>query len=89
MNYTIFFITCVGAGFLIYLLRIFTKKKNLILIVLFPVVVFGIGYTLRLSSVKEGVDLGFFFTDFSFLFVYLVFAMAFLLGQIRYWRKDN
>jgi hypothetical protein len=51
----------------------------------FPILLFAFGFTLRLAQDKELIDLGFFFTEFSFLFTYLLFTVALLLGQVKYW----
>lgn len=77
----------IGGGLLLYLLRQFTKRSYLVFIVLFPLIAFALGFSLRLSGIPKIIDIGFFFTDFGFLFVYLLFALAFLLGQIKYWKK--
>ncbi len=72
--------------FLHSFLRAFRAPKTFLLSV-FPLALFSFGFALRLRSEKEIVDLGFFFTDFAFLFTYVLFAAALLLGQIRYWKK--
>jgi hypothetical protein len=56
-------------------------------VVMFPPALFTLGFSLRLSGLQPAVDLGFFMTDFSFLFTYLVFASSFVLGQLKYWKK--
>lgn len=66
-------------------LRNFRIPKRVLVLVLFPLLVFVTGFSLRLSGEKEMIDLGFFFTEFSFLFVYLILAVALILGQIKYW----
>ena len=79
-------VSAVGGILLLWLLKRFSFQPPAVAIILFPVAAFALGFSLRLSGSPERVDLGFFFTDFSFLFVYLVFALSFLLGQIKYWK---
>ena len=78
--------TAAAGALLLLVLRKFSLRPFLIGTVVFPLLLFPIGFSLRLSGIPEQVDMGFFFTEFSFLFVYLVFALSFLLGQVRYWK---
>jgi len=71
---------------LLKLLTNFKVKKFYVALFLLPIFSFAIGFSLRLTSEKFLIDIGFFFTDFSFLFVYLLFAIALILGQLRYWK---
>jgi len=77
----------VAGTLLLGLIRKFSSKAPLKAVVLFPLLSFVIGFSLRLSGPEEIIDLGFFFTDFSFLFVYILFTIALLLGQLRYWER--
>jgi len=65
----------------------FKIKREYFLLFIFPLFIFTLGFSMRLTEIKSMVGLGFFFTDFSFLFVYLLFAIALMLGQLRYWKK--
>ena len=65
----------------------FPVKPKFSLILLVPMPVFSLGFMMRLSEVPWLVDAGYFYTDFSFLLIYSVFSAAFLLGQIKYWKK--
>lgn len=47
---------------------------------------FTIGFTLRLTTDKSSIDLGYFFTEISYLFTYLLFTAALILGQKKYWK---
>lgn len=76
----------IAAVLLLVFLRQFSLKPSLIGLIVFPLFAFTTGFSLRLSGFQPWIDLGFFFTDFAFLFVYMVFAIAFLLGQVRYWK---
>ena len=67
---------------------IFSLRKDVTAIFLFPVVLFVTGFSMRLSGIQYIVDVGFFFTEFSFLLVYILFAMSFFLGQLKYWKKN-
>ena len=54
---------------------------------LFPLWLFGFGFSFRLTSNKSLIDLGYFLTDFSTLFVTVLFTVFLFLGQLKYWRK--
>ena len=72
--------------FLFILLKKF-NRKDLFPYLCLPLVLFTMGFTMRLASTKEIVDLGFFFTEISSIWLYALFVLALLLGQIRYWKK--
>ncbi|HLC77455.1 MAG TPA: hypothetical protein VJH04_04600 [archaeon] len=75
---------------LVSFLRRFSTIKQLYCLVLLPLMLFFMGFSMRLSGERDFIDLGYFFTDFSFLYVYLIFALSFLLGQVKYWKlKDG
>jgi len=69
-----------------FLLADFKLKKGKLLAFIFPLLIYVVGFTLRLSGNKELVDLGFFFTEFSSIFVTVLFSLCLYLGQLRYWR---
>lgn len=69
------------------LLRHFGRGNDLIIYFVTPLLIYSFGYILRLSGDKPLVDLGFYMTDYSFMFVYTIFAVSILLGQLRYWKK--
>ncbi len=52
-----------------------------------PLFIFSIGFIFRLTDNKVLIDLGYYFTEYSFLFIYILFAITFFLGQLRYWKK--
>lgn len=64
----------------------FKLKRFYFMLFLLPLLSFIIGFSLRFTGDKFLIDIGFFFTDFSYLFVYLIFAVALILGQLRYWK---
>ena len=66
-------------------LRNFDVPRNAFALLLSPLFVFGTGFLLRLSGNKELIDIGFFFTEFSFLLVYIILTASLVLGQIKYW----
>jgi len=68
------------------LLADFKVKKRQLLVFIFPLLTYAVGFTLRLSGNKELVDLGFFFTEFSTIFVTILFSLCLYLGQLKYWR---
>lgn len=65
----------------------FAVPRNVYALLLLPLIIFPAGFFLRLTAVKELADIGFFLTEFSFLFVYVIFAASLVLGQLRYWGK--
>ena len=71
---------------LVFLLKKF-KRIDLMFYLILPVIIFLIGFLLRLSKNKETIDLGFYFTEFSYIFLTVLFVLALLLGQIKYWKK--
>jgi len=74
------------ALFLVLILRKF-ERKGLMAYFLLPLVLFVIGFTMRLNSNSEIIDMGFFFTEISNVWLYVLFTLFLLLGQIRYWKK--
>lgn len=75
--------------FSVFLMKFFSRfklKKFYVVFFCMPLFSFAFGYSLRLTEDKFLVDNGFFVTDFSFLFVYLLTAIALILGQLKYWK---
>jgi hypothetical protein len=52
-------------------------------------IIFSIGFSLRLTDQEKLVGFGFFMTEISFLFVNVLFTAALLLGQLKYWKAAN
>jgi len=48
--------------------------------------IFTIGFSLRLSKNQNIIDMGYFMTDISFLFIEILFTIALILGQMKYWK---
>jgi len=69
-----------------FLLADFEIKRKKLLVFVLPLLTYAAGFTLRLSDNKELVDLGFFFTEFSTIFVTVLFSLCMYLGQLKYWR---
>lgn len=69
-----------------FLVADFEVKKRKLLVFAFPLLTYVVGFTLRLSGNKEFVDLGYFFTEFSTIFVTILFSLCMYLGQLKYWR---
>ena len=75
-------------GSLVFLFsRIFTQELSLPVMLIFPIIIFCTGFTLRLSGNKPMVDIGYFFTDSSSIFLYALFTGALILGQLKFWKK--
>ncbi|HNT60997.1 MAG TPA: hypothetical protein PKJ97_03410 [Candidatus Bilamarchaeaceae archaeon] len=59
-------------------------KQKITLVFLSVMLLFSVGFAMRLGGAAEIIDLGFYLTDFSFLMAYLLIAVAALLGQAKY-----
>ena len=62
-------------------------RKDLFLYLEIPLIFFAIGFLMRINQNLKIIDLGFFFTDISYLYLNILFVLALLLGQIKYWKK--
>jgi hypothetical protein len=51
------------------------------------IMIFSLGFILRLSGQKSIIDIGYFLTDSSSIFLYALFTGALMLGQIKFWKK--
>ncbi len=71
---------------LLFLTRKF-GRKDLFCYLLLPLVIFVIGFSLRLTSNEGLIDLGFYFTEIAYIFLTILFVLALLLGQVKYWKK--
>lgn len=71
----------------IVLFRRFNRELKFVLLPVVLLVAFCIGFVLRLAGEPSVVALGFFLTEFSGLYVSVVFAICLLLGQMKYWKK--
>ncbi len=68
--------------------RAFGIKKKYVLTMLFPMFIFTAGFSLRLTGVQKWIDMGFYLTDFTYVYIYILFTASFMLGQIKYWKKQ-
>jgi cyanate permease len=81
-------ITLVLFSFLISaLFKKFGRERKMVAFFVIPLFVFCLGFIFRMSKNQSIVDLGFFLTDFSGLFISTLFATCILLGQLKYWKK--
>lgn len=67
--------------------RRFSRANFLPVMLTFPIIIFSTGYVMRIYGEKVVVDLGYFLTESASMFVYVIFAGAVVLGQMRYWKK--
>lgn len=65
--------------------RKFTRRLSLYVPILLALLLFGVGFALRMSGAQPMVDLGFFCTEAAGLFLTALFVAALILGQQRYW----
>jgi len=75
------------AGSIIFKALVHFGRKNIIIFPLIPLRLFCFGYILRLTDYQSIIDIGYFFTDISFLLIYVTFATGVILGQLKYWKK--
>ncbi|MBI4033117.1 MAG: hypothetical protein HY377_01180 [Candidatus Blackburnbacteria bacterium] len=80
-------VTLLFSGILLSVFRQFGRGVKLVLVLIVPLLTYSLGFILRLIQTKYIIDLGYFLTDFSALFIYTLFATFLLLGQLRYWKK--
>jgi len=64
----------------------FKIKRRRLVVFVFPLLIYAVGFALRLTKTEDLIDLGYFFTEFSALFVTILFSLCMYLGQLRYWR---
>lgn len=83
----ILFLFIVFSAVLMRVFRKFGIGIRTVLPLLAPLLTFSIGFGLRLSGKSYLVDLGFFLTDFSTLFVSVLFTAFLFFGQLKYWKK--
>jgi hypothetical protein len=73
---------------LISITHVFGKQyRKYTLFLLAPLFSFSFGFLLRLNPNEEIVDVGFFFTESSLMFSYLLLTLTMLMGQLKYWKK--
>ncbi len=65
-------------------MKLFKPKKELYLVVFFIMISFVIGFFMRLSGIKGWVDLGYFFTEFSYIMIWLLGVFCWAVGQLKY-----
>lgn len=83
-------VACISSIFIslvIKLLKHFGRGGDLKVYFITPLLTYSGGFVLRLSKDKSLIDIGFYLTDYSLMFTYTLFAVAVLLGQLRYWKK--
>lgn len=64
----------------------FKTRKGMFYPLYLTLGIFAAGFSLRISGNPGLVDIGFFLTDASYLFTYVLFTAALILGQKKYWR---
>ena len=64
----------------------FKIKRSKLMIFLIPLIVFIVGFSLRISGSKNMIDLGYFMTEFSTLSATVLFTVCLFLGQLKYWK---
>ncbi len=47
---------------------------------------FTFGFALRVTGQQALIDFGYFFTEISYLFTYVLFTACLILGQKKYWQ---
>jgi hypothetical protein len=85
MNVIIVSTTLIMLAVLVAFLHAFKAKKLLYLPLIVALLLFSIGFSLRLTAKQSLVDIGFFLTEASYLFATIIFAAALVMGQEKYW----
>ena len=67
-----------------WLIKKFKLGREWMLLTSLPTMLFFVGFMMRLQPEKFISDEGFFFTEISFVVIYTLFTISFLLGQIKY-----
>lgn len=80
------FIFIVFSLLILSLLRDFKVSRKKSVYFLIPLLVYLVGFSFRLTGNKNLIDLGFLFTDFSEIFITVVFSLCIYLGQLKYWK---
>lgn len=68
------------------LLKDFKVSRKKSVYFLLPLLIYLVGFSFRLTGNKNLIDLGFLFTDFSAIFVTVIFSLCLYLGQLKYWK---
>lgn len=74
----------VFSGLLFLLFKKF-KQERFVGFLTIPLLIYSIGFCLRLAGKQYLIDLGFFLTDISALFFTALFVSFLFLGQLKYW----
>ena len=69
------------------LFRQFRLKARMTVLFIPVLVIFSVGYILRLNLNLDLINLGFYLTDFTSFFASILFAAFLFLGQLKYWKK--
>lgn len=64
----------------------FPTQKKTFLPLFLSMALFSIGFSLRLTAKETYVNFGYYLTDISFMFVYILFVVAMLLAEKKYWK---
>lgn len=75
------------SALIVVLFKRFIKKGRLFILLIIPLFVFCLGFSLRLTGKQGLVDLGYFLTEISALFLTILFTLFLFLGQLKYWKK--
>ena len=73
--------------FILWTFRKFNVSMKLSVYFILPLSFFCIGFLMRLSLNQGLIDLGFFFTESSVMFLTVLFSIALFLGQLKYYKK--
>uniref|UniRef100_A0A7C4TJM8 Uncharacterized protein n=1 Tax=candidate division WWE3 bacterium TaxID=2053526 RepID=A0A7C4TJM8_UNCKA len=87
--YQVLFIVSIYLGIFLLLNKLLKhfERKDILVYIVTPTALFSLGFIMRLSNIPWIIDIGFFLTEGAFLLIYSIFTVAFLLGQIKYWKK--
>lgn len=69
-------------------IRIFCVASKLFIPLFALLLLFSIGFSLRLMEDQSLIDLGYFFTEFSLIWGIVLYTSTLILGQVKYWDKE-
>ncbi len=68
-------------------IRVFRQVSGVFLPLFALLLLFCVGFSLRLMEDKAFVDAGYFLTELSLIWGIVLYTSTLILGQVRYWEK--
>jgi hypothetical protein len=71
---------------LVVIFRKFGLKTKDACFFIVPLIIYSVGFVLRVNHNIDVVNLGYYLTDFTGLFVTVLFTSFLLFGQLKFWK---